>query len=102
VKVRLDGERLTPGPVPVPIKLTLCVLPATLLALSVIVTAADSALVVVGVKVTLIVQVPPFAATELPHVLLAFGPPKSLELVPVIWMLVTDRAAFPVFVRVIL
>jgi len=51
---------------PVPVRPTACGLPG---ALSLRVTAADSALVVEGLKVTLIVQLPP-AATELPQLLI--------------------------------
>ena len=58
-KVRLVELRLTVGPPPVPVRFTLCVLPATLLLLSVMVTAAVRVPGSVGVKVTLIVQLPP-------------------------------------------
>ena len=98
MKVRLEGERLTPGAVPVPVKLTLCVLPATLLLLSVMVTCADSALVVEGVKVTLIVQLL-FAATELPQVLVGI---KSGEFVPIVPIPVIAKLTLPVLVSVIL
>ena len=93
-KVRLLEERLMVTAVPVPVRGTLCGLPA---ALSVKVAAADSALVNEGVKVTLSEQLLP-AATELPQVLLARE--KSLLLVPVTAMLVMDRATLPVFVSV--
>jgi hypothetical protein len=65
-KDRLVDERLTAGAVPVPDRLTACGLP---LALSATLTDAVSELAREGVKVTLIVQLPP-AATELPQVLL--------------------------------
>jgi hypothetical protein len=59
------GSRSTTGPVPVPVRLTVCGLPA---ALSVIVTKALSDDAKVGVKVRLMMQLPP-AGTELPQVL---------------------------------
>jgi hypothetical protein len=65
--------------VPFPVKVTVCGLPV---ALSVIVTAAVSTIVKVGVKVTLIVQVPPGA--RVPHVSVSA---KSLAFVPVTAML---------------
>ena len=64
------GETLTlgvPAAAPVPVRLTVCGLPA---ALSVMVTAAVRVPVAVGVNVTLMVQFPLFAATELPQVLI--------------------------------
>ena len=66
------------------------------MALSVMLTEAVRPPVVVGVNVTVIVQLPP-AATEPPHV---FVSPKSPALVPVSWMLVMVKAAFPVLFRV--
>ena len=78
-----------------PVRPTDCGLPV---ALSVIVTAADSAPMSEGVKVTLIVQLL-FAATELPQVLV-WG--KSALLVPVTAMLVKVKFALPVLVREIL
>jgi hypothetical protein len=54
--------------VPVPVKLTLCVLPVTLLLLSVMVKEAVRVPGAAGVKVTLTVQLL-LAATELPQVL---------------------------------
>ena len=57
-KVRLVGERLAAGAVPVPERLTLCGLPV---ALSVRVTAAVRVPAAVGLKVTLIVQLAPAA-----------------------------------------
>ena len=60
------GERLTPGPVvPVPLKLAVCGL---LLALSATVTVAVMLPVVVGLNVTLMVQLLP-AASEAPQLL---------------------------------
>jgi len=62
---RLVEESVTDATVPVPDRLTVCGLPV---ALSAMLTEAVSALAREGLKVTLIVQVPP-AATELPQVL---------------------------------
>ena len=67
-KVRAVAERLTVGPLPVPVRLTLCVLPVTLLVLYVMTNVAVRVPEAVGAKVTLMVQLP-LAATELPHVL---------------------------------
>ncbi len=67
LKVRLVLERVTAGAVgatPVPVRLTLCGLPA---ALSVIDSVPVRVPVAVGVKVTLMVQLAP-AATEAPQV----------------------------------
>jgi hypothetical protein len=62
-KVRLAGARLTAGPVievtPVPLRATVCVLPATPLLLSVIVKVPVRVPNTVGVKLTLIQQVEP-------------------------------------------
>jgi len=91
------GERLAPGVPganPVPVRPTVCGLPA---ALSVMVTAAPRAPAAVGVNVTLIVQFPLFAATELPHVLVSA---KSPLFAPVTPMLVMVSAALPVLVTV--
>ncbi len=66
-KLRLVGERVTAGAVgatPVPVRLTLCGLPA---ALSVIDTVPVRVPVAVGVNVTLIVQLAA-AATDAPQV----------------------------------
>ena len=63
------GETLAvgvPTAAPVPVRLTVCGLPA---ALSEMAIAADRAPVAVGVNDTLMVRFPLFAATELPHVL---------------------------------
>jgi hypothetical protein len=90
------AERLTEEAVPVPVKPTFCVLPATLPLLSVTTSVALRLPAAAGVKVTLIEQLPP-AATELPQVLVWA---KSLALVPAIARLVIFKAALPVFVRV--
>ena len=63
-KETLLAERLAPGAVPVPDRLTVCGLPA---ALSVILTVAVRLPLAVGVKVTLIAHFAP-TATGLPHV----------------------------------
>ena len=89
-KLRDVAERLTA--VPVPLKLTVCVLPATPLLLSVMVSVPVSGPVAVGEKLTLIVQ-EPLAAT-LPPQLLVW--PK-LALVA---MLVMVSATLPVLFRV--
>ena len=63
--MRLGALRLTAAPVPVPVKLTVCGLPA---ALSAMLTVAVRFPGAVGVNVTLIVQLA-LAATEVPQVL---------------------------------
>ena len=78
--------------VPVPLRLTVCVLPATPLLLSVMVNVPVSGPVAMGEKVTLIVQEPP-AATLLPQLLVS---PKSALAA----MLVIMSAALPVLLRV--
>ena len=85
-------DKLTMGAVPVPLKVTVCVLPATPLLLSVMVNMPVSGPVAVGEKVTLIVQ-EPLAAT-LPMQLSVS--PKSAVVV----MLVMVRAAVAVLLRV--
>jgi hypothetical protein len=96
LKVRLVELRLTVGPPPVPVRLTLCTLPATLLLLSVMVKVAVRVPGSVGEKVTLMVQLPP-AATELPQLLFW---PKSPGLLPPNAKPATLKASFPVLVRV--
>lgn len=61
LNVRLPGETPATGPVPVPLKLTVCVLPATKSLLSVMVRVPVSGPGVAGEKVMLIVQEPPTA-----------------------------------------
>jgi hypothetical protein len=92
-KVRLVGEMLTAGAVPVPERLTLCGLPV---ALSARVRDAVRVPLAAGVKVTLIVQLAP-AATEPPQLLVWT---KSLALVPVTARLEMLKAALPELVRV--
>ena len=78
---------------PVPVRVTTCGLPG---AASEIVTAALRLPTATGSKLTVIVQVPP-AATDVPHVFISA---KSPGFVPVTAMLVTLKAAFPLFVTV--
>jgi hypothetical protein len=78
-------------PIPVPVRFMNCWLPATLLLLSVTVKVAARLPLVVGVKVTLMVQLAA-AATELPQVLVC---PKSPGLAPVIAIPVIVSGAFP-------
>src|SRR5438132_33702 len=67
LKVRRVGLSLTPGPVAVPLPVRLTVW-GLLPALSVMVRAPVRVPVTVGVKLTLMVQLPP-AATDVPQVL---------------------------------
>ena len=90
------GFRLTIGPVLVPVRLTDCWLPATLLLLSVMFKEAVLLPAAAGVKVTVIVQLL-LTASELPHVVVS---PKSPALAPVNAMPLMDRAAFPVLLSV--
>ena len=92
-KVRLVAVRLTAGPLPVPVRLTVCGLPV---ALSVMITAAVRIPGAEGENLTLIVQLPP-AATELAQVLVCV---KSLASVPVTAMLVMPKPAVPVLFTV--
>ena len=92
-KVRLPGETLAADAVPVPERLTLWGLP---LALSAMLSEAVRLPLAEGVKVTLIVQLPP-AATEVPQLLLWA---KSLGLAPPSARLEMLKAALPVLLRV--
>ena len=65
---------------PVPLRLTVCVLPATSLLLSVMVIEPERVPVAVGVNVTLIVQLPP-AATLDPQLLVWAKSPLAVMLV---------------------
>jgi hypothetical protein len=80
------------GVVPVPVKLTVWVLPAAPLLLSVTVNVPVRAPAAVGVKVTLMVQESP-TATLLPQLLV-------WEKSPVMETLATASAALPVLLRV--
>ena len=82
-----------PAPVmPVPVKRTVCVLPATSLLLSVMVSIPVNVVAVAGEKVTLMVQ-EPLAATLDPQLLVW---PKLV----LVAMLVMVSAALPVLLRV--
>lgn len=95
-KVSVVGERPASGAVPVPVRLTVCVLLAMPLLLSVTVIVPVRVPAAVGVNVMLIVQLPP-AATELPQV---FVCAKSPAFVSVIAMLVMLKAPLPELLRV--
>jgi hypothetical protein len=71
LKVRLAGETLAMGALPVPVKFTICGL---VVALSEITNEAVSVPGPVGVNVIVIVQVPP-AGTELPQVFVSVKAP---------------------------
>jgi hypothetical protein len=92
-KVKEAGERLTTGAVPVPVRLTVCVVG---LALSVIVKAPVSEPTTVGVKVTLRVQLAP-SATLAPQLLVSA---KSPLFVPAMVTLVMLSVALPVLVSI--
>ena len=92
--MRLVGERLTAGAVPVPLRLTVCGLPVLL---SVRVMAAVRVPLAAGVKVTLIAQLAP-AATLAPQL---FVWAKSLALLPESAILEMLKAALPELVRAI-
>lgn len=93
LKVRLVGETLASGALPVPVRLTVCELGV---ALSVMLNVALKVPEAVGANVTLNVQLPP-AATELLQLLVS---PKSPGLVPVNVMPIMAKAALPVLLRV--
>jgi hypothetical protein len=92
-KLRLLGERPTPGLAPVPDRAIVCGLP---LALSATLTAAVKEPLAAGVKVTLIVQLPP-AATLAPQLLLCA---KSLGFAPVSAIPLILKAPLPVLLKV--
>src|SRR5438105_4348554 len=92
-KLKLPGDKVTAGPSPVPLKPTLCGLPA---ASSLILTFALRLPADRGVNVTEIVHVA-FTASVLGHV---FVCAKSPELVPPIAMLPIVSGAVPLFVSV--
>ncbi len=87
------GELSVTVRVPVPLRPTVCGLPA---ALSMMLSVAFRVPVAVGVKVTLIEQLAP-AASDVPQVLLWA---KSPGFAPVVEMPLMLSAAFPVFVSV--
>jgi hypothetical protein len=88
-KLKLPGERDTPGDVPVPLREMVCGLPA---ALSVTETVPLALPVIVGVKVTFTVQELPAARLD-PQLLVSEKP--ELAVIPEI-----VSAAVPVFVTV--
>lgn len=93
LKVRLEVAKVAKGALPVPLKFKVCGL---FVALSVRISDAVRVPGPVGVKVIVMVQVPP-AATELPQV---FVSEKSPEFVPVTVMPVMLNAMLPVLFRV--
>ena len=93
LKVRLVVVIPAIGPLPVPVRFTVCGLPP---ALSVMLTTPVRLPMLAGVNVTLIVQLP-FATTELPQVLVTAKSPGSVPVAPI---LVIVKLAFPVLVRV--
>jgi hypothetical protein len=93
--VGFSPTELGTGSLPVPVRPTVCGLPA---ALSVRVTAALPVPVAVGVNVTLMLQFAP-AATLVPQL---FDWLKSPLLAPVTAMLLIVKVALPVFVSVTL
>lgn len=93
LKDRLVGETLIMGLLVEPVRL---IDRGPLMALSARLIVAVRFPTAVGVNVTLIVHVP-FAATELPQVLVTA---KSPGFVPVVVILVIDKLVFPVLVRV--
>ena len=90
-KVREAGERVTTGPVPVPVRLTVWVVG---LALSVMVTAPVRVPVDVGLKVTLMAQLALAATLDLQVFVWEKSPPAAT--------LVMLRVALPVLLRVTL
>lgn len=95
-KDKAEGLTLTVGPEPVPLRLTVCWVPAALLLLSVTTMDAVRLPEAVGENVTLIVQLL-FAPTEPPQVLVSAKSPGSA---PVNVMLLMDSVAFPVLFSV--
>ncbi len=90
-KLSEAGDKLTHGPIPVPVRLTICVLPLTPPLLSLMVTEPVSGPGATGEKVTVTIQVPP-AATLLPQLLV------SLKFA-LVAMLVMLSAAAPVLLK---
>ena len=100
LKLRLAGVTPAMGALPVPLRVTDCVLLEASLVLSVMVKVAVRLPVAAGVKVTLMVQFP--LAAMLPPQLLEglVETAKSPGLVPESATLLTVRAAFPVLLSV--
>ena len=104
-KVSDVAESVTAGAMPVPLSVIVCIAPGVPVAsaLSVRVIVAARLPVVVGVNVTLSVQVPPFAATGVPTTqVVPLGSEKSPAFGPLIAMLAKLRAAPPLLVTVTL
>ena len=93
LKLRLVGDSVTAGAVPVPLKATLCGLPA---ALSVTLTVDVRVPVLVGVNTTLIVQLALLASVD-PQVFVCV---KSRRSPPVSLMPINDSVDVPVLVTV--
>jgi hypothetical protein len=91
-KVRLLGENITAGNTPAPVSGSDCGLPG---ALSAMLTAAVFVPVIEGVKVTLMLQLPP-AGTDVPQVFVSVKLPR---LVPVTLMDVMVSVPLPVLVK---
>jgi len=91
-KVSVAGDMPAAGAVPVPVRVTVCVLPVELLKLSIIKSVPSRELTVVGVKVTLMVH-KPFAARLLPQLFV------WLKLLLVVMLLMVS-GAFPELLRV--
>ena len=97
-KTRVEGDTAAAAtPTPVPVRLTVCVEPAVLFALSVTVRVAVRLPLAVGEKVTAILQLE--AAATLPAQL--FVVEKLLAFVPLRAMLAIVRAAEPALLSVI-
>jgi hypothetical protein len=92
LKLTLVELRLTPGAMPVPLRLTVCGL---VLALSVTVSVPLSGPVVVGAKLTLMVQLPLAARVEGLE-----GQLVVSEKLPLVTMLLIVRGIVPVLLRV--
>jgi hypothetical protein len=93
LKLRLVGDSVTAGAVPVPLKATLCGLPA---ALSVTLTADARFPVLVGVNTTLMVQLA-LAPSVAPQVFVCV---KSRRFSPVTLIPINDSVDVPVLVSV--
>jgi hypothetical protein len=93
-KVRLEGETPAVGAMPVPLRLTVWVLPLASLELSVTVSVPVLAPLDVGVKATLMVQLP-LAASDAAQL-----PPLAIAKLPLAAMAVMASEAPPVLERV--
>ena len=97
-----DPGRLTTGAVPVPVSMTLCMLPTTPLLLSVKLIVAFSAVAVEGVKVSTTTQLEPMVTGEaVEQVVIATTMLKSAAFAPMTaGVLEKVSDALPVFMRV--